>query len=91
VENLLIKIFALIYRKTGYYCPYLSLKEYKYISDLIEIGFIEKRWAELNEENTKDKDNDYYTFATAIGIEKGLWQVNHSIYRRWKKGIFGDK
>jgi len=73
----MIKLWAFIYRKTGWKCPLVEIYEYRNLRDQIK----------SIEESYKDPDNDI-PLEDLIGINIGLWQAKNGFIRPWKSERF---
>lgn len=62
---MLLKFWAFVYRKTGYFSNYAKAKEWKYIEPQLD-------------EYMQDKD---LGFKTRLSIEIGSWQARNGFYR----------
>ena len=72
----MLKVWAWIYRVTGWYSPWARVAEYKFIKTRYEKCL----------EYFADPENDMH-FEDIIGLEIGMWQAKHKFYRKfkWKK------
>jgi len=68
----MIKIWAFVYRLTGWYCPFAKLAEYKHIKN--NVNAIERRYVEMGD----------ISLGGVVGLEIALWQCDHGFYRRRK-------
>jgi len=67
----MIKVWAFIYRLTGWYCPLAKLAEYRYIKT---------QWRSIQKSYHKP-DNDM-SFEDHVGLKIGMWQAHHGFYRK---------
>jgi hypothetical protein len=69
----MLKFWAFIYRTTGYYSNYATLKEYKHVQSVIE-----------NLPSPLDLAQDDLSVENWVSIQIGMWQVRNGFYRTYK-------
>ena len=69
---IILKFWAFIYRLTGYYSNYATIKEYEHL---------QKSWNDIEGRMAKDFD---FSLKGAVGLQIGLWQAHNGFYRRWR-------
>ena len=68
----MIKFWAWVYRRTGWYSPFAELAEYR---------MLKKNFQTLLDRAESDDD---VSLLTHIRIEIGYWQAQTGFYRKWK-------
>lgn len=76
---MLLKLYALIYRLTGYYADYARIKEYEHVIKIIPKAH------EIANRELKSADPYPLTISDLVDIEIGAWQAHHGFHRSFNK------
>jgi len=75
-QKMYLKLMALLYRHTGWFCPYAKVAEYEHIMSIID-------QIEIAYEASKES-KDGYKLKTLVKLQIGGWQAKNGFIRRNK-------